>query len=311
MGSSAGSWGMFRASRRRRANRLLLPKDALEGEFMFEKIRKLFERRPEPTVRDMVALVAPLMVPAIQVLTSARPAYSHFGGDPKLPSTVAWPEKDGRKLDFLARLSLAELRAAHPVEWLPHEGALLFFYDIQEGPWGFDPKDRGSFAVLHVPDIVAPLADGPGESLLAWPARRGIAFRRIDIPPSWEHVGYEALGFGEREWEALSDLKAAPFGGRPVHQVAGFPDPVQGDHMEVECQLVTHGLYCGDSRGYKDPRAKALEAGAKDWKLLFQVDSDDELGLMWGDVGRLYFWVEESRARARDFGNAWMISQCH
>lgn len=41
-----------------------------------------------------------------------------------------------------------------------------------------------------------------------------------------------------------------------------------------------------------------------------QVDSDDDLGVMWGDAGMLYFWVEESAARAGDFSNAWVILQC-
>ena len=45
-----------------------------------------------------------------------------------------------------------------------------------------------------------------------------------------------------------------------IHRLLGHPDPVQGD-MQVECQLVTNGLHCGDSTGYQDPRAKELRAG--------------------------------------------------
>ena len=39
-----------------------------------------------------------------------------------------------------------------------------------------------------------------------------------------------------------------------------------------------------------------LEAGADDWRLLLQVNSDDYAGWMWGDVGRVYFWI-----RRQDF----------
>lgn len=80
--------------------------------------------------------------------------------------------------------------------------------------------------------------------------------------------------------------------------------------MELECQLVTNGPFCGDQTGYRDPRARELEVGAANWRLLLQFASDDELGAMWGDSGTLYFWVEEHRSRVGDFSNAWVIQQC-
>jgi len=30
-----------------------------------------------------------------------------------------------------------------------------------------------------------------------------------------------------------------------------------------------------------------------DWQLLMQLDSEDEAGMMWGDVGKLYFTILE------------------
>ena len=52
--------------------------------------------------------------------------------------------------------------------------------------------------------------------------------------------------------------------------------------MELECELVTNGLYVGDPSGYNDPRAKELEKNVNDWTLLLQVDSDHEkTGMMW------------------------------
>jgi uncharacterized protein YwqG len=40
------------------------------------------------------------------------------------------------------------------------------------------------------------------------------------------------------------------------------------------------------------------------------MDSDDDLGVMWGDLGTLYFWVQESAARKGDFSNVWLVLQC-
>jgi len=55
----------------------------------------------------------------------------------------------------------------------------------------------------------------------------------------------------------------------------------------------------------------SLKPGAANWHLLLQFDTDDDLGLMWGDGGRLYFWVEAEAGRDGRFDNAWLILQCH
>jgi uncharacterized protein YwqG len=93
------------------------------------------------------------------------------------------------------------------------------------------------------------------------------------------------------------------------HKLLGHADPVQNP-MELECQLVTNGVYCGDSSGWEEPRAKALEAGRTEWRLLLQLDSDERAGMMWGDAGRLYFWIRDSDLREHRFDRAWLILQC-
>ena len=89
----------------------------------------------------------------------------------------------------------------------------------------------------------------------------------------------------------------------------GHPDEIQGD-MKLECQLVTNGLYCGDSTGYEDPRAAELEADASDWRLLLQVASDEDAGAMWGDLGRLYYWIRDQDLRRGAFDASWLVLQC-
>jgi uncharacterized protein YwqG len=54
----------------------------------------------------------------------------------------------------------------------------------------------------------------------------------------------------------------------------------------------------------------ALESGASNWRLLLQLDTDDDLGVMWGDCGTLYYWVEEQASRSGHFSNVWLILQC-
>jgi uncharacterized protein YwqG len=80
--------------------------------------------------------------------------------------------------------------------------------------------------------------------------------------------------------------------------------------MQVKAQLVSHGLYCGDLSGYKDPRAAKLGTSATEWRLLLQIDSDEEAGMMWGDAGRIYFWLRREDLAARKFDAAHAILQC-
>ena len=93
------------------------------------------------------------------------------------------------------------------------------------------------------------------------------------------------------------------------HQLLRHASTVQGD-MRLECQLVSDGLYCGDASGYESPRARELSSGVARWQLLMQIDSDDNVEMMWGDCGRLYFWLTDDALRREAFGEAWMILQC-
>lgn len=93
------------------------------------------------------------------------------------------------------------------------------------------------------------------------------------------------------------------------HHLLGHSANVQGD-MQLEAQLVSNGLYCGNATGYQDPRRKALESGADDWILLLQLDSEDTVGLMWGDVGMLYYWIRKQDLVEARFDRVWMALQC-
>ncbi len=105
---------------------------------------RLFGKKP-PNVpmRDVTALTAPLSTPALHVVANEAPSLSHLGGSPNLPAGMPWPEHDGTKLGFLARLSLSEVHSACPFPWLPSLGALLFFLRLRETALGIRPEAQG------------------------------------------------------------------------------------------------------------------------------------------------------------------------
>ncbi|MCK4873987.1 MAG: DUF1963 domain-containing protein [Phycisphaerales bacterium] len=131
------------------------------------------------------------------------------------------------------------------------------------------------------------------------------------MPPSCEEDELSKVSLSDIQIEALDELRASLYAGSPRHQIGGYPAPIQSPCMDMECQLASHGLYCGDATGYQDARAVGLGSGASDWRLLLQMDSDDDLDAMWGDEGMVYFWVRAEDASKGDFDNAWLILQCH
>jgi uncharacterized protein YwqG len=94
------------------------------------------------------------------------------------------------------------------------------------------------------------------------------------------------------------------------HMMGGYPDVIQNPDMDEECELASNGIYLGDGKGYQSAEAQALRQRPNDWMLLLQLDSDEDAGMMWGDGGRLYFWIRKADLAKKDFSRVWMILQC-
>jgi uncharacterized protein YwqG len=136
-----------------------------------------------------------------------------------------------------------------------------------------------------------------------------ITAQKINLLPDSQRLPREAFDW-TRDGDEYMALRDAVFEDMHHHQMLGFPSPVQNDDMELECQLASNGIYVGNPEGYRDPRVPELKRGSDEWKLLLQLDTDDDTGWMWGDAGTLYFWVRERDAREGDFSKVWMIFQC-
>ncbi len=190
---------------------------------------------------------------------------------------------------------------------------LYFFYEPVPGvAWGFDPTDRGSWRVLYYTGDVSILARRAFPKNLTREyevAASAVAFRRELMVPRHKAAEVAALGLTRdqlRAYEKIETLANDPDSGtEPRTRLLGYPDVVQFDDMEVICQLVSHGLKLSPA---DDPRRKGLEGGARDWRLLYQVDSED-VGLPWGARARLYYWIRKQDLARADFSNVWMNLQ--
>jgi len=233
---------------------------------------------------------------------------SKFGGQPDVPKDFEWPHWNGKALSFLGQINLANIARYSCSTVLAPAGLLSFFYDPEQSTWGFDPEDRGSWDVRLAPNGELQRATFPEG--LPDHGRHGscqLSFSNSITPPSWQSDIVRALELSEEELDVYIDMIEVEDSGG--HHILGHPQEVQNE-MQLECQLVSNGIYCGSPEGYEDSRVPLLESGAADWRLLLQLDSDDNARWMWGDLGRLYFWITNDSLQSHTFENAWMILQC-
>jgi uncharacterized protein YwqG len=254
-----------------------------------------------------------LRQPAIALKKSSTDSNSQIGGRPNLPDDIEWPSWKNSHLAFLCQLDLSQI----PDEFadkLPKYGGLLFFYCQEQETWGFAPKDKGSWKVIYtdkdlslIPEREFP-ADIKEHSIYE---SKEVSFKAVNVYPDYQNARVNELDLNDTQMDEYDELSLSVFDSNYAHQMFGYPSPVQGNNMELECQLVSNGLDCGSQSGYNDPRSKEFAIGKDDWVLLLQLDSDDDCGMMWGDAGMLYFWIRKQDLENANFDNVWMILQCH
>ena len=270
------------------------------------------ESLEEPLLRECLGAMADTVLlhraPSVRLIgtgpVAADSRGSRFGGRALLPPGLRWPEHKGNPLSFLGQIRLgADLRVSASAPRL-----LAFFYDLVTEPWGFDPEDAGGCRVIAVDPQLAVAVDAP-EGTESFGAIELAAKDCATVPdpsePVVAHLFEPDWSQARAYWEAADDGRAD----EPLHRMFGWPDLIQNP-MQLECQLAANGIYVGGPEGYRDPRVEQLRAGAADWRLLLQIDSDDDVGWMWGDVGRLYFWLRKPDLAARAFEKSWLVLQC-
>ncbi|MCB0531215.1 MAG: DUF1963 domain-containing protein [Lewinellaceae bacterium] len=221
---------------------------------------------------------------------AARPASwweSKVGGLPYLPAGTAYPmAPDGRPLFFLAQLNFADMPRLEP---FPERGILQFYiYDDDLYGMDFDDGENpDTFRVLFFPDTTNDVAalqttfpDTSGFDLLPHhpEVSHPLSFELAEeVAPATDYLFWQQFGagffrqFGEQEWELQDEFNKLV--NSQGHKVGGYAYFTQDDPRRPE-----------------DPML-----------LLFQLDSDEGMDLMWGDMGVGHFFIREKDLRAQDF----------
>ncbi len=212
---------------------------------------------------------------------------SKVGGIPYLPKGTDWPvTPQGIPLFFLAQINCADLPALSP---FPTSGILQFFI-FDDDLYGMDFDDGenpDTFRVLYHPEVVhdekqlntnfPPIQDYdllPHHPDEVYP----LEFRLENEYLPMTDYGFSQLfgadffqQFGEKEWDLADQYgKAVRADG---HKLGGYAYFTQDDPRRPD-----------------DPML-----------LLFQLDSDEKMDLMWGDMGVGHFFIREKDLITRDF----------
>jgi len=236
------------------------------------------KRRMEKAGLSRVAPeILKLLRPSIRLLVGdeSRDPVTRLGGAPNLPPENPWPRRaSGDPLSFLAQIDLAALGACNGLA-LPGSGSLYFFCDAEYLPESRDPRD-----VADGIRVVCTESSLTEHALRKQPSglRSDYVFKGVSLKPErdftapppdeWE---IERLRLTEEEELAYGELFAQVcIREEPIHRMGGYPN------------LVQYGVL-----------KSAGDVDADNRRLLLQLDSDSDAGMMWGDLGKLYFVVRE------------------
>ena len=241
-------------------------------------------------VEDLEELVRPLITTAtkIEVQAASIPSEnsqlrSQFGGQPYFEAGEEWPTtKRGEHLDFIFQVfNTRELE-------LPDSIRLVQFYYRWKG-FALETVDDGWLVKIYEQ------IDRENSLLLKRPSELEqtpyceISFSSIKSLPDWEGIEIHDENASklscvldeDEPWDSYDQVVAKLIGEQGYHsQIGGYPKWVQGESTPTS------------NRGVS-------------MKLLFQIESEDNANLMWGDVGLIYVFYEEETGRIE------FTLQCH
>lgn len=251
---------------------------------------------------------------------------SKFGGRPDVPADFIWPvfETDTREDDqvkerplaFLAQFDCAQLAPLDPEGLLPKEGVLSFFYELESQRWGYDPKDAGCARVFWFEGPLAP-AEFPAELAedFRLPEMAAQLSGATDAPDFQDACPALEYPWTANDYRIFDQARRELGMDYPANrsQLLGWPDIIQ-NNMTLQCELISRGYYLGGSweKIPLEERSALRTPSVRDWQLLFQLDTveNGDFELMFGDCGRIYFYIRREDLAQRRFDRVWLIQQC-
>lgn len=187
---------------------------------------------------------------------------SKFAGMPGLSPNEIWPvcQNCGEPMTFFLQLNLESLPEALNGEF--GTGLLQLFYCTNSDPLcevecdAFFPFAKSQLVRVIQINGISQRKEIP-ENTPMFPSKRIIDWQKMDDYPNWEEGGQHGVNLTDAEWEVLA-MQDFP---RSGDKLAGWPHWIQGLEYP-DCPV------CGG-----------------EMRMVFQIDSNDHLPYMFGDLG--------------------------
>ena len=202
-----------------------------------------------------------------------------FGGLPYAERGDEWPVCGGcgEGLSFIFQANLAECAAAER-----GKGLFAFFYCHSCSSWGDIPPELTDAWVVRRYEAPSEAKAIEMEDTSPEDARTracSVKLATVMSLPDWEGVGEIA--------PEVSDMSAELNDDEPWEPYVSAAAELLGEHPDNDDFRTQIGGYAKFVQGAVIPEcAKCNHA----MRLLAQIDSADEAGLMWGDAGCVYLW---------------------
>jgi uncharacterized protein YwqG len=236
----------------------------------------------------------PWRKPALALKPAKKAGRSWLYGRPDLPAGDV-PAHDGRPMQLLARIDLADAAGVLPDNPWPKHGALYFFTAVDhEG----EPLQDAEFNLAATRVLWcdgARAEEAKSKDVLAPKQPLLLAAHKADLPDLGAAI-VEAAALDDatiesyRAWLERQRSAEQPGG----HRLGGYPTILQGNDLEAQAA----------------GRMGESVAAASRWRLLLQLDSDD--ACMWGtDSGTLYFLIRDDDLARADFSRVVSLCEGH
>ena len=222
-----------------------------------------------------------------------------IGGQPDLPDGIKWPQfKDGKPLAFLAQINLGDVAAVTELSALPKTGIIYFF-----SVFGWQVAGDSD------PQLPAEKYTNNWTKILYYQGDKITLRRRC--PPSSVNLF------------SATQVEFIPITCLPTHTE-------EPDVAKLDWNLEVKNKYDDSVSAYNDVCSHQLEnpprnllLGYADYEqdfvnevaddnlqLLFQLASDANAGMRWGDEGFIYFWITPQDLSRQNFERVFTDYQC-
>ena len=222
-----------------------------------------------------------------------------IGGQPDLPEGAEWPQfRDGRPLAFLGQINLGEVASVSKLPGLPESGLLSFF-----SVFGWQVEDDAD------PQLPPGKYDYSWTRVLYHPGNQK-AFQRRRTP-----TGVNSFKAAKVEFVPIACFPTHTK--EPAVAKLGWKRDVKDKYDDfVTAYNGARGHQLGNPArnlllGYADYEQDFVkEVADENLQLLFQLASDENAGMCWGDGGFVYFWIGPKDLARQKFEKVFTDYQC-